>query len=75
MQAEDFDLWMIVTQRPFMPTKTKGKGKKVAKGEKEFNDDDKKMLKKNAKAKLNLYNVSSPEEINRISTCNTANEI
>lgn len=59
----------------FTRIKIDKEGKKVAKTEEEFNVDDKIMLEKNAKAKLILYYVLRLEEINKISRCNTANEI
>lgn len=75
LQAMDFDLWMIMTQGPFLPTKNVDKGEKVVKAKKEFNADEKIMLEKYSRAKLILYNVLGLEEIDGISACNMANEI
>lgn len=74
LQAEDYDLWVITTQRPFTPAKIDDEGQEIGKTEEVIYVDDKMILEKNAEAKLILYHALSIEDINRISTYNIANE-
>jgi len=51
IQAEDYELWMFIKNGPLIPTKVIKDGTEVHKQPDEFNADDFKMMKKNAKAK------------------------
>ena len=51
IQAEDYELWMLIKSGPLIPIKVIEDGSKVHKKPKEFNADDFKMMEKNAKAK------------------------
>ena len=55
IQAEDYELWMLIKDGPLIPKKTTEDGKSIPKEPKEFNAEDYKMMEKNAKAKKLLY--------------------
>jgi len=75
IQAEDYELWMLIKSGPLIPTKMIEDGSKVHKKPKEFNADDFKMMEKNAKAKKLLYFGLGPDEYTRISECESAKDI
>ena len=51
IQVDDYELWMIIENGPYIPMKTTEDGKTVPKKPTEFNSDDFKKLEKNARAK------------------------
>jgi len=51
IQAEDYELWMLIKNRPLIPTKEIEDGSIIHKKPEEFNAEDFKMMEKNAKAK------------------------
>ena len=75
IQADDYELWMIIENGPYIPMKTTEDGKTVPKKPTEFDSDDFKKLEKNARAKKLLYFGLGPDEYTRISECNSAKEI
>ena len=50
LQAEDYELWDIVTEGPMIPMKKDAEGNDVPKTRKECNAEDIKQWEKNAKA-------------------------
>jgi len=62
IQADDYELQMIIKNGPFIPKKATEDGKIVPMGPQEFNADDFKMMEKNAKAKNLLYFDLGPDE-------------
>jgi len=75
IQAEDYELWMLIKNGPLIPKATKADGKVVIKQPEEFDSDDYRMMEKNAKAKKLLYFGLGPDEYTRISECESAKEI
>jgi len=75
IQAEDYELWMLIKDRPLIPKKTTEHGKSTPKEPKEFNAEDYKMMEKYTKAKKLLYFSLGPDEYTRISECESAKEI
>ena len=75
IQAEDYELWMLIKEGPLIPKKTTEDGKSIPKEPKEFNTEDYKMMEKNAKAKKLLYFGLGPDEYTRIYECESAKEI
>ncbi|XP_075103452.1 uncharacterized protein LOC142178031 [Nicotiana tabacum] len=74
--AEDFELWDVICDGPFFPTKTIGDpAVTVPKTRKDFNDVDRKAIEKNFRAKIILVCGIGPDEYNRISSCQSAKEI
>ena len=51
IQAEDYELWMLIKNRPLIPTKFTENGTEVRKEPIEFDAEDFKKMEKNAKAK------------------------
>jgi len=75
IQADDYELRMIIMNCPYIPMKTTKDGKTVAKKPEEFDSEDFKKMEKNANAKKLLYFSLGPNEYTRISECESANEI
>ena len=75
VQADDYELWMIIKNGPLIPKKTVESEKTIPKEPQEFNAEDFKMMEKNAKAKKLLYFGLGPDKYTRISECESAKEI
>ncbi|XP_070023216.1 uncharacterized protein [Nicotiana sylvestris] len=76
IMAEDYELWDIICNGPYVPTKVLEELPfSMAKTSKEYTDADKKAVEKNFHATKILVCGIGPEEYNRISACDTANEI
>ena len=75
IQADDYELWMIIENGPLIPKKATEDGKIVPKEPQEFNADDFKMMEKNAKAKKLLFFSLGLDEYTSISECELAKEI
>jgi len=69
IQAEDYELWMLVKNGPLIPTKVVEDGTEVHKQPDEFDAEDFKKMEKNAKAKKFLYFGLGPDENTRIFEC------
>jgi len=69
IQADDYELGMIIENGPLIPKKATEDGKIIPKKSQEFNFDDFKMMEKNAKAKKLLYCGLEPNKYTRISEC------
>nr|GEU84956.1 zf-CCHC domain-containing protein/DUF4219 domain-containing protein/UBN2 domain-containing protein [Tanacetum cinerariifolium] len=76
VKLKDFDLWHVITEGDFLPIQNNPKIKldEVVPFEKQ-NDDLKKRLAKNKKAKMVIYNALPKKEYERIFMCNTTKEI
>ncbi|XP_070022169.1 uncharacterized protein [Nicotiana sylvestris] len=75
-EAEDSELWDIISDRSIVPTKTiRDPAVTVPKARKEYNDVDRKAIEKNFRAKKILVCGIGPDEYNRISACQYAKEI
>jgi len=55
IQAEDYELWMLIKNGPLVPKKTKEDGTTIIKKPEEFDSEDYRMMKKIVKAKKLLY--------------------
>ncbi|XP_070025929.1 uncharacterized protein [Nicotiana sylvestris] len=76
IMAEDLELWDVICDRPFVPMKTIGEpAMTVPKTRKEYNDADRKTIEKNFRAKMILVYGIGPNEYNKISACQSAEEI
>ena len=74
IQSVDFELWRIVANGPFTISKTV-EGTSKSKPEEEWDAQDLKKAQLNAKAIGLFYNALCENEFNRISACETAEEI
>ena len=75
IQAEDYELWMLIKNGPLIRKRFKEDGTAVIKKPEEFDSNDFKMMEKNAKAKKLLYFGLGPDEYTRISECESAKDI
>jgi len=67
IQAEDYELWMLIKNGPLIPTKVIENGTAVRKEPNEFHAEDFKKMEKNAKAKKLLYFGLGRDDYTRIS--------
>ena len=51
IQAEDYELWMLIKNGPLIPKVIKEDGKVIIKKPEEFDSEDYRMMEKNAKAR------------------------
>jgi len=75
IQADDYELWILIKNSLLIPKKATEDGKIIPKKPEEINAEDFRMMEKNAKAKKLLYFGLGPDEYNRISECESAKEI
>ncbi|XP_070032693.1 uncharacterized protein [Nicotiana tomentosiformis] len=74
--AEDSELWDVICDRPYVPTKNVGEpAVMVPKTRKEYNDADRKVVEKNFRTKKILVCGIGPDKYNQISACQSAKEI
>ncbi|XP_016578883.1 uncharacterized protein LOC107876484 [Capsicum annuum] len=76
--AEDTRLMDITLDGPYVPVKEfkeREITRMVIKSRREYDDEHKKKIKKNYKAKILLVCGIGPDEYNRISACENAEEI
>ncbi|XP_033514018.1 uncharacterized protein [Nicotiana tomentosiformis] len=74
--AEDSELWDVICDRPFVFMKTISESAAIVpKTRKEYNDVDRKAIEKNFRANNILICGIGPNEYNRISACQSDNEI
>ncbi|XP_049399696.1 uncharacterized protein LOC125863713 [Solanum stenotomum] len=78
INTEDTELWDIILDGPYIPTKEVKVGElttTIVKTRKEYNEMDRKKIEKNYKAKKILVCGIGSDEYNRISACKSAKEI
>lgn len=79
IQSIDYNIWKIIEYGPYVPTKTIKIDEKldqtIPKAREEYDEDDRRKLSLNAKAKNLLYCALYRNEFNRISTCDSAYDI
>jgi len=75
IHANDYELWMIIENDPYIPVRITEDGKTIPKKPHEFDSDDYRKIEKNARAKKLLYFGLGSNEYTRISKCESAKEI
>jgi len=75
IQAEYYELWLIIKNGPLIPKKPTEDGKINFKKTEEFSAEDFRMMEKNAKAKKFLYFGLGPYEYTCMSECESAKKI
>jgi len=75
IQADDYELWMIIVNALLIPMNVIEYGKTVPKKPQEINSDGFKMMEKNVKAKKLLYFCLRPDEYTRILECESTKEM
>jgi len=75
IQAEDYELWMLIKNGPLITIKVTENETEVRKEPNEFDADDFKKMEKNAKAKKLLYFDLGLDEYTCISECESTKDI
>ena len=76
MRSCDYEMWEVVMDGPYVPTKTKGGSEELEpKLRSEWTDVDMKKVQLNFKAMNTLHCALNITEFNRISSCESAKEI
>ncbi|XP_070028621.1 intracellular protein transport protein USO1-like [Nicotiana sylvestris] len=76
IMAEDSELWDVICDGPYVPTKKVGYPPvTMSKTRKEYNDANRRTMEKNFRAKKILVCGIGPDEYKRISACQSAKEI
>ena len=74
IQVLDYDMWSIIVNRPYTPTKIINDVEST-KSERKWDEINKKIAQFNAKAMNILYYALDTNEFNHISTCMSAKKI
>ena len=74
IQASDYKIWGVIVSRPHTPTKIIN-NVSIPKAKSEWDENDEKMTRMNAKAMNLLYCVLDANEFNRILACISTKEI
>ena len=76
MRSCDYEMWDVVMDDPYVPTKTKERNEELKpKLRSEWTDVDMKKVKLNVKAMNTLHCALNITKFNRISSCESAKEI
>ncbi|XP_070057439.1 uncharacterized protein [Nicotiana tomentosiformis] len=74
-QATDFDLWVIVSHGPTLPTKLDSEGNRCNKREEKYDEKDRYLVQKNARSKDLLYRILSRNTLLSVSSYISAHDI
>ncbi|GAV77117.1 zf-CCHC domain-containing protein/DUF4219 domain-containing protein/UBN2 domain-containing protein, partial [Cephalotus follicularis] len=75
IQSLDYNLWDLIVDGPDLPTTINENGEKVPKPRTRYNDEDRKKVQMNAKAKHIIICAINSNEFNRVSSCVSAKEM
>ncbi|GAV64687.1 UBN2 domain-containing protein, partial [Cephalotus follicularis] len=75
IQSLDYNLWDLIVDGPNLLTTTNESGEKVPKPRTRYNDEDRKRVKMNAKAKHIVICAINSNDFNRVSSCVSAKEM
>ncbi|GAV69353.1 UBN2 domain-containing protein [Cephalotus follicularis] len=75
IQSLDYNLWDLIVDGPNLPTIRSESGDFIPKHRNTYNDDDRRRIQMNAKAKHIIICAINSSEFNRVSSCNSAKEI
>ncbi|GAV80231.1 hypothetical protein CFOL_v3_23692 [Cephalotus follicularis] len=75
IQSLDYNLWDLIVDGPDLPTTINENGEKVPKPRTRYNDEDRKKVQMNAKAKHIIICAINSNEFNRVSSCLSAKEM
>ncbi|GAV61113.1 zf-CCHC domain-containing protein/DUF4219 domain-containing protein/UBN2 domain-containing protein [Cephalotus follicularis] len=75
IQSLDYNLWDLIVDRPNLPTVTLENGDVVPKPRNLYDDNDRKRVQINAKAKHIIICAINSNDFNRISSCISAKEM
>ncbi|GAV83325.1 UBN2 domain-containing protein, partial [Cephalotus follicularis] len=75
IQSLYYNLWDLIVDGPHLPTVTLEKGNVIPKPRNTYDDNDRRRVQINAKAKHIIISVVNSNDFNRISSCISAKEI
>ncbi|GAV64924.1 UBN2 domain-containing protein, partial [Cephalotus follicularis] len=75
IQSLDYNLWDLIVDGPNLPTITNESGEIISKPRNEYNDDDRKIVQLNTKAKHIIICAINSNEFNRVSSCVSAKDM
>ncbi|GAV82908.1 zf-CCHC domain-containing protein, partial [Cephalotus follicularis] len=75
IQYLDYNLLDLIVDGPNLPTITNKNGEIIAKPRNKYNDDDRKIIQLNAKAKHVIICAINSNEFNRVSSCVSAKDM
>ncbi|GAV72872.1 UBN2 domain-containing protein [Cephalotus follicularis] len=75
IQSLDYNLWDLILDGPNLPTITNENGEIISKPRNKYNDDDRKIVQLNAKAKHVIICAINSNKFNRVSSCVSAKEM
>ncbi|GAV75156.1 UBN2 domain-containing protein, partial [Cephalotus follicularis] len=75
IQSLDYNLWDLIVDEPNLPTIRSENGDVLPKPRNTYNDDDRRRIQMNAKAKHISICAINSSEFNRVSSCNFAKEM
>ncbi|GAV64974.1 LOW QUALITY PROTEIN: DUF4219 domain-containing protein, partial [Cephalotus follicularis] len=74
IQSLDYNLWDLIIDGPNLPTEMKN-SEIIAKPRSSYNDEDRKRVQKNAKAKHIIICAINSSDFNRVSSCISAKKM
>ncbi|GAV89760.1 zf-CCHC domain-containing protein/UBN2 domain-containing protein, partial [Cephalotus follicularis] len=75
IQSLYYNLWDLIVDGPNLPTITNENGEIISKPRNKYNDDDRKIVQLNAKAKHVIICAINSNEFNRVSSCVSAKDM
>ncbi|GAV79216.1 UBN2 domain-containing protein, partial [Cephalotus follicularis] len=75
IQSLDYNLWNLVIDGPNLPTIRNENSEIITKPRSSYNDEDRKRVQMNAKAKHIIICAINSSDFNRVSSCISANEM
>ncbi|GAV85125.1 DUF4219 domain-containing protein [Cephalotus follicularis] len=75
IQSLDYNLWDLIINGPDLPTSINENAEKVPKPRTRYNDEDRKKVQMNAKAKHIIICATNSNEFNRVYSCVSAKEM
>ncbi|GAV79821.1 UBN2 domain-containing protein [Cephalotus follicularis] len=75
IQSLDYNFWDLIIDGPNLPTTTNESGETISKSRTRYNDEDRKRVQMNAKAKHIIICAINSNDFNRVSSCILAKEM
>ncbi|GAV76638.1 UBN2 domain-containing protein, partial [Cephalotus follicularis] len=75
IQSLDYNLWDLIVDAPNLPSIRDGNGESIPKPRNTYNDEDRRRVQMNAKAKHIIICDINSSEFNRVLSCVSAKEI
>ncbi|GAV64645.1 UBN2 domain-containing protein [Cephalotus follicularis] len=75
IQNPDYNLWDLIVDGPNLPTSRNENNEQIPKLRSSYNDEDRRRVQMNAKAKHIIICAINSSELNRVSSCVSAKEM